>query len=231
MDSGKHTWNVDQETLTLMKGAKTGDRFTSSTCNIAGLTWKFEAYPNGNADDRAGTFDLFLKLVTMPESWKHMLCFRKVQCDQTKGSYPYYIRYKNGSSYGWLKTMMFSEIQSLNKLSFTVEIIISRIVLKDEDTIFYQKPIDMKPQQIRWKMDNDQWKCVQNAHNGKHFASQIFGGIWCIAMIRESTFFRINLILCSMPKDVQSVKAMWDIECILRGKGINKKVTNSGTNN
>ena len=51
MDSGKHTWNVDQETLALMKGAKCRDRFTSSTFNIAGLKWKFEVYPNGNSDN------------------------------------------------------------------------------------------------------------------------------------------------------------------------------------
>ena len=229
MDSGKYTWNVDQETLALMKGAQSGDEFLSPTFNIAGLTWKFEAYPNGSSDDRAGTFNLYLKLVTMPESWKYILCFRRVQCEQSKGSYPFYTTYKKGLSKGWSKTMLFSEIHSLNKLSFTVEIMISRIVLKDKDTIFYQKPIDIKPEQIRWKIDHELWKCVQNAHVKKQFASEIFGNMWCANMKRESTFFKIFLELCAMPKDLQAVNAMWNIECILKGKGINKKMKNSGT--
>ena len=228
MDSGKYTWNVDQETLALMKGAKPCNIFKSPTFSIAGLTWTLNACPNGGTVDRAGTFDLYLKLVTMPESWKHIFLFRRIQCDQTKGSFVYYCTYKKGSSKGWLKTMIFTEIQSLSKLSFTVEIIIGRIVLKDEETIFYQKPIDIKAQQIRWKMDKELWRCVQNAHIGKHFGSEIFGDMWCIEMDREATSFRISLTLCAVPKDLQSVKTMSSIECILKGKGINKKITNSG---
>ena len=228
MDSGKYTWNVDQETLALMKGAKPGDEFASPTFNFAGLTWKLVSYPNGNSDGRAGTFDVFLTLVTMPESWKNIFLFRRIQCDQTKGSFAYYCTYKKGTSKGWMKTMIFTEIQSLNKLSFTVEVMISRIVLKDEETIFYQKPIKIKAQQIRWKMDKELWRCVQNAHIGKYFASEIFGNMWCIGMNRQSTSFRIYLTLCAMPRDLQSVKAMASVECIFKGKGINKKITKSG---
>ena len=221
---------MDQKTLALMKRAKPCDEFLSSNFNIAGLTWKFQAYPNGNSDDRAGTFDLFVKLVTIPETWKYVFCFRRVQCDQTKGSFAFFSTFQKGSSKGWLKTMVFSEIQSLNKLSFTVEIIISRIVLKEEDTIFYQKPIDIEAQQIRWNMDNELWKCIQNAHDGKYISSEIFGQMWCVSVERHSTLLKICLNLCALPKDLQTVKAMWNIECILEEKGMNKKITNSRIN-
>ena len=228
MDSGRYTWNVEQETLALMKEAKPGDDFLAPIFNITGLTWKLEAYPNGKSDDRAGIFDLYLKLKTMPESWKYILWCCRVQCDQTRGSFAHCMQWRKGSL-SWLDTMALSEIQSLDRLSITVEMFISRIVLKEGDTVFYQKPIIFKTQQIRWKIDNELWRCVQNAHNGKYFASEIFGGMWCMMMTRKSTFFKISLKLCAMPKDLQSVKAMWNIQCVVTGKGINKKIKNSGT--
>lgn len=88
MDSGKYTWNVDRHTLISMQAADTGDDFLSPTFKIAGLMWQLKTHPNGYEDDDTGIFefDVFVKLITMPEAWNHITCFRRVQCDQTKGS-------------------------------------------------------------------------------------------------------------------------------------------------
>merc|ERR1719419_733960 len=188
--------------------------------------WKIGAYPKGDFKEQAGSFDVFVKLVTMPSSWKHIEICHRFQCNETKASSTGYDRYERGSSFGWLLP---PEIQGLETLSFTVSIFINKIVLREHDKVFFERAITAKPQRIRWAVGHGLLRSIKSAHEGKYFESEIFGGAWCLILKRMSSHFVVHLTSCALPKGTDKITVMHDTECILKGQGIDKKVTNSFT--
>ena len=230
MDRGTYKWQVDQKMLKSMKIADQGRFFSPPAFKVAGLTWQIKAYPNGESAEKAGFFNIFLKLMTMPKSWKYIMCSRRVHCEQTKASDLDHRQYGNGTSNGWKNNMMaFSEIASLNQLSFTFEIMITKIVLKENDTVFYQKPFIAKAQQVHWTIDGDLLSFVQRAQEGKCFSSVIHGATWLLRIERNSSSYDVALFICALPGDTDEFKVLCNTECILKGKDIDEKIIKSGT--
>ena len=103
MDSGSYTWNVDQLTLRQMKDSKNDRKFLSPTFDIAGLTWRVEAYPNGYTKKKEGSFDVFVTSIHMPSDWDYIECCIKFECHESLSGYSRYGSYKKSDSYGWPK--------------------------------------------------------------------------------------------------------------------------------
>merc|ERR1719419_831988 len=137
-----------------MKRAKNEQEFPSPPFQLAGLTWKIQCYPNGNRPESEGSFNVYVKLMTMPPSWKHIELCRRIQCSETNTVYTSCSRYKRRTSNGWTNSaMLFPEISALNTLSFTIDILINKVVLDKGDRVFFERAIAVKPERIQWTVD------------------------------------------------------------------------------
>ena len=71
---GKFTWTIknhnDENVLNDMLNAKNGEKFISKQDFKTGdITWGLWARPNGKNKDDIGSFDLWLKLISLPPSY------------------------------------------------------------------------------------------------------------------------------------------------------------------
>eukprot|EP01084_Bolivina_argentea_P166067 288412_1 len=68
--------------------AKNKEMFVSDVFSLADLYWQIEihAYPNGWEKDRMGSFDVFIKLLSLPASLQSVIINRTIQCPQTQSS-------------------------------------------------------------------------------------------------------------------------------------------------
>ena len=228
MDSGSYTWNVDEITLQQMKDSKNKRQFSSPTFDIAGLTWCLQAYPNGNAKEKEGSFELFVKSIHMPSDWDHIECCIKSECNESLSRYLTYRPYKKGESRGWpKKTMLFSEVKTLNSISFTIQIFVHRIVLKQDNRVFYERDIVASHQSAVWNIDNTVLVKLKSAHTGKTFYSEIYGGMYCFYLQRKEEHFAFYLRLCALPKGRRKVDLSWAAELNAKGDDFEKIYTRS----
>ena len=131
MDSGSITWKVEQSTLKAMKESKVAQSFQTQPFYIAGFPWRIVVSPNGTNKKRDGCFGVSVLLVNMPSEWDSIQCCIRAQCNETMASGCIVSPYKKGESWKWPgRTMLFSEIQSLNSLSISVHIFVIKIMLK-----------------------------------------------------------------------------------------------------
>ena len=128
--------------------------------------------------------------------------------------------------------MLFSEIRDFKSLTFTVTIYIHKIVLEEDDRILSEPnstSISAKPQRIQWIVNESLLRSVQRAHIGKYFESEMYDGIWCLRIKRASSRYVVFLQICAFPADTECVTVQYKIECILKQKWNDKKVTDSMT--
>lgn len=218
-DSGEFTWDVDKQTLERMKKSDNKANFPSPTFNIAGLSWRIECYPNGNTKPKIGSFIVFVKCVSMPDDWKHIECCPQIRCNETMTGDLLYFQFHKGRSVGWPdRAMLLSEIQSLRRLSFTVKIHIHRIVLKKEDEVFYERAITAENIGFRWEVDRKIIELLKSAHEGKWHISELYGGMYCVLLVRKSSHLAAYLCLGALPKGERKVDLSWTIEVIATGQ-------------
>ena len=221
---GEYTWKVRGYVLRKMKRANTTDQIPSPSFLIAGLSWRLVSYPNGK-EGRDGSFDLFVQLLSLPPAWKHIECCIRIKCHDTKCSWTMYQQYTAGSSRGWTEnTMLHQDIQSLDKMTFSVSIWIHKIVLNSNLSLF-ERMLTSKHHQIQWTVDPEQLQLIKSAHDGFKIESEIFDEMWCLQIhklgiitdTRNTAYFMVFLQSCALPKGVREYKVLWDMECILKG--------------
>ena len=230
MDSGEYTWNVDKTTLQQMKQSSNKQRFMSPTFEIAGLSWRIEAYPNGRKTEFEGCFSVFLKSVHMPVEWDYIECCYRMQCIELMTGYTKYREFRKAKGSGWSKdAMLLSEIQTLNSLTFTIEISIHRIVLKEDKRIFYERDIVASHQAVGWRIDQELLRKLKSAHIGKDFISDIYGGMYCCNLQRRESHYAFYLILCALPTGERSVNVSCTVDIVAKGIDFEKQINGSWT--
>ena len=186
LGSAQYLWTVDKSILHQMKMCRTSEGFTSPIFEIEGLLWQLEAYPTGRYDSSEGDFELIIKPIRMPLSWRYINCAIRMQCLETMTTYVRCDSFDIGQGLGWMYNVMkHSEIQSLDHLSFGIEIIINQIVLKEANRVFYELDIMATDQAVEWKIDRKILEHVRFSHIGKQFYSPIYGGMYSIGMVRR----------------------------------------------
>ena len=233
---GTYEWIIDYETLQQMKKAKAEQEFSSPKFKIAELYWMIDSYPNGNDESDAGSFDIFLKILSMPTKWSDIILCYNIRCNETLSSC---ITTKSfdasGGNWGWgTNTMQFNEIQSLNKLSFTISIIINKITLNHQNKLYYQRNVSIPEiTRIEWRINDDLLSKMKQSHNGKQFTSPIHENIFCLYLCPngynswDEGWTDIQLILCtlppidSMPHDPSEINLKWKIK-------LEAKISSSG---
>ena len=168
MDIGEHQWMIDAKLLdisrkTSMLKAPNGDKYISPKFKMSHLTWQIEAYPNGNTKESKGSFNLYLRLVTMPMAWQDLTICRTFKCEETQSGYCAVSKYEKHTSLGWPDfTLSLDDIKNryhwLKQLTFTINIKILQIRLKKNDgQVFYEQTrLDpyraLKKQTISWTL-------------------------------------------------------------------------------
>ena len=180
-----------------MKESKLSQTFESTTFHIAGFPWRIVVCPNGHKKEREGCFGVFVKLMNMPSEWDSIQCCIRAQCNETMASGCIISPYQKGQRWKWPgRTMLFSEIQTLNSLSISVHIFVTKILLKGDKFKFRikQRPlsrfsksasnthidgikpivyhrditvdIESKEYFVEWIIENEMLEKVKNAPDG-----------------------------------------------------------------
>ena len=221
---GGHQWYIEGDLLTQMKSASRTQKFVSNRFKICELEWQIEIYPNGKKNDDESSVKVYIKLLSLPSSWKHFFARIRVICNETKTSFTWISKFVKNYKAGWHdNSMRLEEIQHLEKLSFTVSATILKIILNDNDQILYKKkttkPINAS---INWKINEEILNKIKVAHNGKRFESPIYNDVWCLRIIPNSSkqedkgWCQISLQLCGpLPVHVQNMKINWKMTVIM----------------
>ena len=222
MDSGSYTWNVDESTFQQMKDSKPGRTFKSPTFDIAGLTWRVKTYPNGSSNKKEGKFQLYCSSVHMPSDWDHIECCINMQCHESLSGFSMYHPFKKGQSFGRSNLMSFSEVKTFQSLSLTFQIFVHRIVLKQDNRVFYERNTVASHQSAVWKIDNVMLEKLKSAYFEKSFYSEIYGGMYCFYLQRKEEHFALYLRLCALPKGKRKMDLSWTADLNAKGDDFEK---------
>ena len=141
METGSYEWKIGGEKLLEMKNAKRKQVFLSDVFKMCELNWRIVAYPNGHKDNDEGSFNVYLKLLSLHKAWNHILLCKRIYCPQLKISVTSTKKYDDGHKNWGINRMYQSQIQDLEELTISINITILKIVLNDHNKILYQKNI------------------------------------------------------------------------------------------
>ena len=216
---GSYQWIIDNDTLQLMKSKKGRSKFSSHTFKIAELEWIIDVYPNICSSSEAGIFQVYLRLVSLPTTWEHVLLCLNIRCPETQSSHTSLQQWDEGrSDWGWPpNAMKFTEIESLNQLSFIASIRVNKIKLKNSNKYYYQQNVSIpRISKIEWKINEDLLSKMKLSHNGKRFTSPIYNDTFCFAICPNGESFahgrtKIELVLCALPPNQKNINLKWKI--------------------
>ena len=223
LGSAQHLWTVDQSTLQQMKSCQNGERVKSPTFEIEGMQWQLVICPNGYSEKNEGSCDLFIKSVYMPSSWKHVEVTYRFQCLETMAEYVMHRELRKGQMCGWSRnSMLFSEIESLNFLSFSINLTIQRIVLKEADRVLFERDNVATDQRVEWKIDGERLQILKTGHEGRCLCSNTYGGMYCLTLSREENDIHLGLHALAMPRGKSELKLSWTARMIVKGDEFKK---------
>eukprot|EP01084_Bolivina_argentea_P262209 443362_1 len=227
MSRGEHRWIIDEKQLNTMVQAKNKSKFISPKFKMSHLIWQLECYPNGNSPQSVGSFNLYLRLMSMPLAWKDITICRTFKCKETQSGYTAVSKYQKDTSLGWPDfTLTMSDINSrihwLKQLKFIINIKILQIRLnKNDGQIFYENKINpfksLSKQTIKWKINDDLLHEMKQSYFKKGFVSPIYNDIWCYRIYPNGKSikgdFLVQLQLCGLPKQTNKLNVNWKINC------------------
>ena len=223
LGSAQHLWTVDQSTLQQMKNCQDGERVKSPTFEIEGMQWQLVICPNGYSEENEGSCDLFIKSVYMPSSWKHVEVTYRFQCLETMAEYVMYAELRKGQMCGWSRnSMLFSEIEPLNFLSFSINLTIQRIVLKEADRVLFERDNVATDQRVEWKIDGERLQILKTGHEGRCLCSNMYGGMYCLTLSRKENDIHLGLHALAMPRGKSELKLSWTARMIAKGDDFKK---------
>eukprot|EP01084_Bolivina_argentea_P305481 527740_1 len=150
--ASSYEWNITNPSLIKqIKNAKNGKQFVSDTFELCSLNWRIEINPNGCSKERTGSFDVFLKLMSISTKWKNVTINRTIVSPETSSSFTTIDTYTTkGESSGWpINTLTLKEIKNTNlkQITFIITIQVIQIKLKKNDSIYYH--YDFKYQKVQ----------------------------------------------------------------------------------
>ena len=125
---GRYKWIIDDKKLFgEMLIADNKEQFVSPLFEIGKLKWIIQAYPNGIDEDSIGLFDIFVKLISLPTKWDHIIVRRTIECKQSFSKYTCIATYEKDSSFGWCDgALSLQEVSNFKELTFIIKITILR---------------------------------------------------------------------------------------------------------
>ena len=226
MDSGSYEWKIEGEKLLAMKKSKRKQEFVS-VFKMCELNWRISACPNGSGNNDEGSFDVYLKLISLHKAWNHILICRRTHCPQLQisrtATYEYDHKHKN---WGWsTNTMHQSQIQDLDELTIITTITILKIVLNDNNKILYQKdiiaPLNKK---IEWNINKEIFNKMIMTKNGNLYETHIFDDIWCLGLYpngyksASKGFCCVRLALCGLSANISKVTVNYKYQLLFQAK-------------
>eukprot|EP00483_Globobulimina_turgida_P009499 UN09518 len=133
LNRGLYKWVIDDTSFNKMLLAENSETFHSDKFKIGKLSWQVNAYPNGNSKNSIGSFNVYVKLLSLPPIWDHVVISRTIICEQTRAKVTNITTSYEGTSAGWPdRSLLLNEVKSFKRLTFIIEIIILRIKLKSK---------------------------------------------------------------------------------------------------
>eukprot|EP01083_Nonionella_stella_P064495 168127_1 len=227
MNKGEHRWCIDTKLLQTMITAKCMEKFISPTFKMCHLVWQIEAYPNGNTPSSIGSFNIYLRLISIPSAWKNITICRTFKCNETQSGYTAVSQYDKTTSLGWPDfTLSLQDIKTrihwLNPLQFMIQIKVLQIRLhKNDSQIFYEQKLDpykaLKHQSFSWAINRDLLHEMKQSYFRKGFVSPILNDMWCLRVYPAGkavkSDFLIQLQLCGLPAQCDVLSTKWKIVC------------------
>ena len=180
----------DSKYIEQMISAKNKQDFITNRFKIAELDWQIIFYPNGSKQNNTGSFMVYLKLLSLPKSWKNIIVCRRISCTEFESSAPAVVEYTKNKSNGWDKgTLKLSELQEMQpqKLIFKIYIRILKINSIDNEILFQDDHIGAskltEAQSFQWKIDQNLMHKMQTSYYSKCFESPIFQNQWCLRYV------------------------------------------------
>ena len=174
MEDDEHQWMIPANLLKPMITARNQEKFISPKFKMSHLIWQIEAYPNGNTPSTTGSFNLYLRLISMPRAWRSIIIRRQFECEETKSAFIAISRYTKGTSLGWPDyNLSLQDIKNrlhlMKVLSFIINLKILSIKLhKNDGMIFYENKVDpyraLKNKTLTWKIDESLLLNMKQAH-------------------------------------------------------------------
>eukprot|EP01084_Bolivina_argentea_P058942 107583_1 len=225
---GRYKWNIsDHKRFKEMILACNKQQFVSDPFEIGKLKWIIQAYPNGIDEDSIGLFDIFVKLLSLPQKWDHIIVRRTIECIQSLSKYTCIATYEKDSSFGWCDgALSLKEVSHFKQLTFIITITILRIELIENlsHKIFYQinnKNEHKKRYHIQWKIDEILMTKMKESNTGKCYESNIEKeGLFCIQCFPNGDNaaskgdVELYIQLCSLPRNISKLEIQYSLSCI-----------------
>ena len=101
LNGGVYRWNIEKDTFNKMINAENSETFHSSQFKIGKLDWQINVYPNGNSKNSIGSFNVYVKLLSLPSTWEYVIISRTILCQQTQAKVTNITTSYEGTSAGW----------------------------------------------------------------------------------------------------------------------------------
>ena len=187
------------------------------------LEWHLKAYPNGCGT--SGFCALYLRLVSIPSTFKSIVCHYVLRCRESMTSYQNIQRYDKAAGRGWLtESLLSSELWAFSSISFECRIRILEIEDKG-GSVCYQHPLRIsavpRTQTVRWRVSKDLMLMFQTANECKPFCPRTEGAkdeMFSMQCNPNGWIIKnkvaLYLKLCALPTDVVSVKVALTMKCL-----------------
>ena len=198
---------------------------------IAGLLWQIRIYPNGNDTANEGSFDVFLKLLTLATEWNHIFIRYMMRCVETNSSSTacgIYFNTNGNVERGWIhNAMSFDEIQNLKHITIIIHAKLLNIILKDNKTILYHTTLtnQITNKYLEWNIDPKLFLQMKQCKNGKQFESPLFYDLFSLQIYpngwKKENEGKCHIVcaFCGLPKlsNTIQMKIKWNLKLILKG--------------
>eukprot|EP01083_Nonionella_stella_P091140 254736_1 len=223
---GSYKWTIsDAKLFSQMLSSNNKEQFVSPSFQIGGLKWIIQAYPNGIDEDSMGLFDIFVKLLSLPPKWDHIIVRRTIECLESSSKYTCIATYEKDSSFGWCDgALSLKEVAQFKQLTFVIKITILRIELIENHQIFYEINTHLEYKQrykIEWKIDKQLMHKMKASNTGKCYESEIDkDGVWCIQCFPNGDNaaskgdVELYIQLCALPCDISKVEMRYTLSCV-----------------
>ena len=222
-------WVIDSESVLQKIKSARGPIRRKITCpntfQIGPWKWTLVLFANGFRPSRAGSLDVGLELISCDSDWNHcqLVVLKTLRSPQTgSGITEIYEFPRAGFADYWpTNTLQMSDIQELESLIFTVDLLIvqikSRTLLEEyhkqlmgghTDKIWYQMKTKYETQQLlNWYLDHELMDKVKECSAGKRISNNyyLYQDTWTIGLLPNGYRKRfigqtaICLALCGLP--------------------------------
>ena len=220
---GGNEWRLtNSDIMHQIRSSQPAQLFTSDTFDICKLKWMIHLYPNGDSQQNANHFQLYIHLLSMPPKWRTLLVRIFINCKELNlfcvsthsfgASIPSFAAMSPSLPEDMLS---FAELTNLNpqQLTFSVSIKILQIMgsrsnTKNKDPYAYRMHVMVnkyrnkligykKHYELKWKI-NPSVLAISSSHwlPNKRIYSKIFGDLFHLFFMPNEKTLVLEGIYC-----------------------------------